>query len=70
MLDVFFRGLKASHVAWTVDILYKGLGISKLQVFIEKRHKKNFQLYHGFFLSILVIKTLDDPDPGKLEMQA
>ncbi len=50
-----------------LDVLYRGLGISKLQFLIKKR-KTNFQLY--FFLKFLVIETLDpDPDSMNLDPQ-
>jgi hypothetical protein len=45
-----------------LDVLYGGIGISKLHFLIKKKEKTNFQLY--FFLQFFVIKTLDlDPDP-------
>ncbi len=45
------------------EVLYGGLGISKLQVFERKK------ILAVFFLQFLVIKTLDPyPDPDSLEM--
>jgi hypothetical protein len=52
--------------SYRLDVLYIGLGISKLQFFIKKDIKK-FQLF--FLLQFLVMKTLDpDQDPDSLEM--
>jgi hypothetical protein len=59
---------RAGGFSCSLDVLYGGLGISKLQFLIKKEEKK-FQLY--FFLQILVIKTLDpypDPDSNSLEI--
>jgi hypothetical protein len=55
-----FEGFSCS-----LDVLYGGLGIRKLQFFDQKMREKNFQLH--FFLQFLVIKALD-PDPDSLEM--
>jgi hypothetical protein len=55
VLDILFRGVKASAVAW--DVLYRGLGITTLHFFILKNSALKFSLF-------LVIKTLDlDRDP-------
>jgi hypothetical protein len=51
-----------------LDVLYRGLGISKLQFFINKKEKKISVVF--FFSYLLVIKTLDPClDPDLLEMQ-
>jgi hypothetical protein len=48
-----------------LDVLYGGLGISKLQFLIKKDTRKKIQLY---VFKFLVIKTLDpDPYPVSLE---
>ena len=48
VLDGFFCELEASSVTWTtVDILYGGLGIGKLQFLIKK--KFNFLFSCNFF---------------------
>jgi hypothetical protein len=49
----------------SLDVLYEGLEISKLQFLIKEKYLKN--LLAVFFLQFLVIKTLD-PDPDSLEM--
>ncbi len=60
--------MRAEGFSCSLDVLYGGLGISKLQFLIKKRYKTNFQLYI-FLLQFLVIKTLDPyPDPDSLEM--
>jgi hypothetical protein len=56
-----FGVLKASPVA-SFDVLYGGLGISKLQILIEKKIRK---IFSTVFLLIFGIKTLD-PDPDSL----
>ncbi len=58
MLDGLFCELQASSVTWTMDILYGGLGIGKLQFLIKKKFNFFFQLS---FFKFLVIKALD-PD--------
>jgi hypothetical protein len=55
--------LRAEGFSCNLGVLYRGLGISKLQFFYQKK-KKNFLL--KFLKKILVIKILDpelDPNP-------
>jgi hypothetical protein len=50
----------------SLDVLYGGLGISKLQFLMKKERKKIFSC---IFFFILVIETLDPYlDPNSLEM--
>jgi hypothetical protein len=61
--------LRVEGFSCSLDVLYEGLGISKLLLLIKKRYLKKFKLY--FFLQFLVIETLDTdpyPDPDSLEM--
>jgi hypothetical protein len=51
--------MRAEGFPCSVDVLYGGLGISKLQFLIKKELLKKFQL------QCLVMKT---PDPDSLEM--
>ncbi len=44
--------LRAEGFFWSFDVLYRGLGKSKLQLLIKKRWKKKFQLYFFPFLSL------------------
>ncbi len=66
VLDGLFCELEASAVTWTMDILYGGLGISKLQFLIKKKFNFFFQLF--FFFQFLVIKALD-PDPIRIRIR-
>jgi hypothetical protein len=61
-----FDSLRADGFSCSLGVLYRGLGISKLQFLIKKL--KNFSAL--YFFQFLVIKTLDpeldpdsDPDP-------
>ncbi len=58
--------LMAEGFSCSLDVLYGGLGIYKLQFWIEKEEKK-ISIVRYFFLPFLVMKTLD-PDPDSLEM--
>ena len=79
VLDGLFCELQASSVTWTMDILYRGLGIGKLQFLIKK---KLIFFSAEIFFQFLVISALDpdwiririhiglqpqplDPDPEK-----
>jgi hypothetical protein len=56
--------LRIDGFTCSLDVLYKGLVISKLQVLVKKRYIKSSTVAGFFFLQFLVIKTLDaDPDP-------
>jgi hypothetical protein len=62
VLDVF---LSAKGFSCSLDALYRGLGISKLQ-FLVKKKRENFCI--GFFY-FLFIKTVDpNPVADSLEM--
>jgi hypothetical protein len=60
--------MRAEGFSGSLDVLYVGLGISKLQFLIKKRKKTAFL---AFFSSFLVIKILDpvwgDLDPDSLK---
>ncbi len=56
---------RAQGFSCSLDVLFEGLGISKLQFLIKKALKINFLLY--FFSHFLVIKTLD-PDLDSHQM--
>ncbi len=61
VLDVLFCGaVRAEGFSCSLDVLYGGLGISKLPFLIKEELFKKIQLL------CLVIKTLD-PDPDSLE---
>ncbi len=51
--------LRAEGFLYNLDIVYGGLGIGKLQFFINKKKKK---ISAVIFFQFLVIKALD-PDP-------
>jgi hypothetical protein len=55
--------LRAEALSCRLDVLYEGLGISKLRFLI----KKDFLKFSSCFFEFLVIETLD-PDPDSLEM--
>ncbi len=58
---------RADGFSLSLDILYGGIGIRRLDFWSKKDWKKNFQLC--FFLQFLVMKTMDtDPDSDLLEM--
>ncbi len=55
--------MRSEGCSCSLEVLYRGLRISKLQFLIKKRLKKPFHLY-SFLLQFLVIKALDiDTDP-------
>ena len=59
--------MRAEGFSCSLDVLYGGLGISKMQFLIKKLFKKKFR--YNFF-QFLVIKTLDlDPDPDWYRIQ-
>ncbi len=59
--------MRAEGSSCSVDVLYGGLGISKLQFLIKNKKKKNFHMY--FLQFLVIIKTLDpDLDPDSLGM--
>jgi hypothetical protein len=62
--------LRAKRFSCSLDVLYGGLGISKLQFLIKEEIKK----FQAVIFQVLVIKTLDpkpdpypDPDPDSLK---
>ncbi len=54
---------RAEGFSFSLDVLYEGLGISKMQFLI----KKDTTCFSAVFVSILFVNTLD-PDPESIEI--